>query len=78
MKKLFGLLVGVFALFGAKICLGASEQILEWNATNTGDLMAWIGQTWTDFQTPILIVVGIGLGFIILRKVIGIVKAGAR
>jgi hypothetical protein len=76
-KKFLGLAIAILGVFGANVCLGAST-IFTWSGTSTTDLMAWIGQTWTDFSVPILIVLGIGLGFIILRKLIGLVKAGAR
>lgn len=77
MKKTLFAFVSLFALFGAKVVFGAST-LITWNASNTTDLTAWIGQVWTDLYIPVLLGLGISLGFIILRKVIGLVKGGAR
>jgi hypothetical protein len=76
-KTLFALLFGGIGTFIASTCYGASS-LVSWTATNTTDLTAWIGQVWSDLYIPILLGLGISLGFIILRKVIGLVKGGAR
>ena len=77
LAKFVGLLSGVLFLLSAKVVFGA-ESLLTWSTTNTTELVAWIGQVWTDLYIPIVLGLGISLGFIILRKVIGLIKGGAR
>jgi len=69
--------VSVFGLLTAKICFGA-ESLITWSASNTTELVGWVGQVWTDLYVPLLFALGISIGFIIFRKVIGLVKSGAR
>lgn len=76
-KKLAGLVIGVLALSLALPVFGA-ETIITWDATDTSELVAWITQVWDDLYIPILLGLGVALGFIILRKTIGLVKGGAR
>jgi len=76
-KKITGFLALIFGLTLALPVLGA-ETIITWDATNTSELVAWITQVWSDLYIPILLGLGVALGFIILRKTIGLVKGGAR
>ena len=77
-KKIAGLGIAVSGLLLASPVFGATETIMTWSGGNTTDMMAWIGQAWTDFSSPILIGLGIGVGFVVIRKVIGLVKGGVR
>jgi uncharacterized membrane protein len=77
MKKLLIGLGVAGGLLVAKTTLAAST-IFTWSATDTSSLSAWISQTWTDFSVPILIVVGIALGFVVIRKLVGVIKGAAR
>jgi ABC-type uncharacterized transport system permease subunit len=77
MKKLLTALTIIGGLFIGKICLGVST-IFTWSASNTTDLTAWIGQVWSDFSIPILLVVGVSLGFVVIRKLISLAKGGLR
>lgn len=77
MRKLFLVLAVASGLFLTKVCYGAST-LFTWSATNTEEMTAWIGQMWTDMSIPVVIVLGIAIGFIIIRKIISLAKAGAR
>lgn len=79
MKKTFAVisLLSVLGLTFALPVLGAS-QLISWDATNTTELGAWITQVWSDLYVPILLGLGVAMGFIILRKTIGLVKGSAR
>ena len=76
-KKIAGLGIAVSGLLLASPVFGAST-ILSWDATNTTNMMAWVGQVWTDFSSPVIIVLGVAIGFVVIRKVIGLVKGGVR
>lgn len=77
-KKIFGLVVALGGLFLAKSVFATATTILDWSATNTSDMMAWIGQVWTDFSVPIVICLGVALGLTIAGKVISLVKRSVR
>lgn len=78
MKKVLGMsLLTGFLLILAGTTFGASS-LITWDATDTTELSAWITQTWNDTYVPILLGLGVAMGFIIIRKVIGVVKGSAR
>lgn len=78
MRKYLALLIAGAGTLVASTCFGAGSSIFTWTASNTDDLTAQIYTTAQDFIIPVLLVLGISIGFIILRKVIGLVKGGAR
>lgn len=81
MKKFYaiiGAIIGSFVLLIAKTCSAAATSLFSWNATDTTDLATQILQTWTDFKTPVILVLAVALGFVIILKVVGIIKRSAR
>jgi hypothetical protein len=78
MRKYLALILAGAGTLVASTCFGAGSSIFIWTASNTQDLTTQILTTAQDFIVPVLLVLGIAIGFIILRKVIGLVKGGAR
>lgn len=78
MKKVLGLIAISSGLFLAKICYGVGETVFEWVASDTTALAGQIYQTFSDFKLLLVLVVGVPVGFIIIRKIIGTVKGGMR
>lgn len=78
LKRISGLFVLLALGLLFAIPVFGAETIISWDATDTSELVAWITQVWDDLYVPVLLGLGVALGFIILRKTIGIVKGGAR
>jgi len=80
-KKLLalGLAVAGLSLLGTQFALATDAvSLASWDATDTSELAAWIGQLWTDWYLAIILGLGLSIGFVVLRKVVGMVKGAAR
>lgn len=54
---------------------GVGATYITLPGTATADLLAYAGDLFTDLWVVIALVIGIPLGFYIIRKVIGLVRA---
>ena len=53
-------------------------HLFGWTGNQTTDIMSWVAQVWTDFSIPILFVLGVALGFVIIKKAVVLVKGGVK
>ena len=79
MKKILLGLSSSVGLLGAGLCFADTTPTLDGIATLPSnfmtDIIANVGQLFTDLSTVILVVAAIPLGFYVIRRVIGLVRA---
>ena len=49
-------------------------EIIEFTSGNMASMTAYIGDLFTDLRLLVILVVGLPLGFWVIRKVIGLVR----
>ncbi len=76
-KALFALLLGVCLITTASQAL-AYENFIEWTASDTQDLAGNALNTLNTLFVPIIVCLAIAVGFVIGRKLVGLIKGAVR
>lgn len=80
MKKLLSALAVASASLGLLIAQNAygASSVFSWEASDTTALTGQIVQVFTDFKLVLVLVIGISIGFVIIRKVMSSIKGGVK
>lgn len=75
MRKVYEILAVVGGALGMAIPAGAVANYITLGDTFLADLLAYTGKLFTDISPLVILVIGLPLGFWVIRRVIGLVRA---
>ena len=49
-------------------------SIINWTASSTSEMISWAGQLINDLNSPLVAIVGVGLGLIVFEVIVGVIR----
>lgn len=49
-------------------------SIIDWNASSTYEMIDWAGKLIDDLNSPLVAIVGVGLGLIVFEVIISVIR----
>ncbi len=51
-----------------------SIPIISWTASSTSEMISWAGQLIDDLNSPLVAIVGVGLGLIVFEVIVSVIR----
>lgn len=48
--------------------------IISWTASSTSEMISWAGQLIDDLNSPLVAIVGVGLGLIVFEVIVSVIR----